>query len=60
MYSFILQELVRQTVDERVRAADAHRTARAAAPGVPRPGAWRPWLGYRLVAMGERIAGTTH
>jgi hypothetical protein len=60
MYSFILQELVRQTVDERVRAADAHRLATAAAPGVPRPGAWRPWLGYRLVAIGRRIAGPAH
>jgi hypothetical protein len=60
MYSFILQEMARQTVDERLRTADAYRLARAAAPGVPRPGAWRPWLGYRLVAMGERIAGTTH
>jgi hypothetical protein len=57
MYSFMLQELARQSIDERLRAADAQRTATAAAPGVPRPGAWRPWLGDRLVAIGERIAG---
>jgi hypothetical protein len=53
-----MRDLARQKVDERLRAADAHRLATAAAPGVPRPGAWRPWLGQRLVTFGERLAET--
>jgi hypothetical protein len=60
MYFLMMGDLARQKVDEQLRAADAHRLATAAAPGVPRPGAWRPWLGHRLVSLGERLAETAN